>query len=425
MQPTSKPISKIGDILIQCGMVTPKELDEALVVAQKEHLRLGEALVKLGVLGEDQLVWALGVQFDLSHMDLTEELVDWERLNTLPVEQLHGLMVLPLTPEDGMQRVVIADPTVDGLKEFIEEMFPGRQVLVQLASAHDMDEMFEEVGRRRHRAIHPGTTGLWKAPPANALMRWIPRLESGRIERVVVVPSTRDDYTSSTFPWTAEGAERLSTSEMKSILDRLYDYFTCESPSSFVTSGLRSVTRQGETNAIRALALGGLTGHLLALEGITSTPPRKSRRRVTVLESKDPISLKSTLLSEAVTLMRNESSTPFLIVSLEAHLDFLAAGVFQAELCESDVRMGVCRHVITAARPNVLILELNSEEELRALPVEAASALVGRFFVLLRGIQRKEPAIESFDGLDHLPISPDPTTIRDQVQALLRPPGQE
>jgi len=417
-------MSKIGEILVQCGMITSSELEEALDLAQRERVRLGEALVKMGVLGEEQLVWALGIQFDLSQTELSEDLVDWDLLMRLPIEQLHGLMVLPLTPADGMNRVVIADPTVDGLKEFIEELYPGRQVLVQLASPHEMDDLFEQVGRRRHRVRHPGK-GPWTPPPANALMRWIPRLESARIERVVVFPTAREEYAATTFPWTGEGAEHLSAGEMKSILDRLFVYFSCDSPSSYVTCGLRSAARIDGGRGIRAIAVDGAGGHLMALEGISPSPPRKSRRRVTLLSGKDPIALKAALLAEATARSQTEGAAPALILSLESHIDFLADSVFQAELADATVRFTVSRSLIGAARPDVMLLEIDSEDELSRLPIEASMALAGRFFVIVRGFPRKTALPIPLEGIDRVEMPSEAQALREQIRALLRGPAAD
>ena len=48
------PNARIGDVLRQCGMVDERQLDEAQAYARREGIRIGEALVAMGVLDRDR-----------------------------------------------------------------------------------------------------------------------------------------------------------------------------------------------------------------------------------------------------------------------------------------------------------------------------------------------------------------------------------
>ena len=53
---------RLGEILVDWGMVTPAAVEEALRHAQKEGLRIGEALVALGLADEEDVTRALAAQ---------------------------------------------------------------------------------------------------------------------------------------------------------------------------------------------------------------------------------------------------------------------------------------------------------------------------------------------------------------------------
>jgi hypothetical protein len=52
---------------------------------------------------------------------------------------------------------------------------------------------------------------------------------------------------------------------------------------------------------------------------------------------------------------------------LEGRIDFLAEGLFQSEIPDPMLRINVTRHLLSAARPPVMILELETLEEIARL----------------------------------------------------------
>ena len=63
--------SRLGEVLLQLGLITPEQLDRALVVQRVSGKRLGEALVSLEALDVVRLMHALSVQRDMT-LELTQ-----------------------------------------------------------------------------------------------------------------------------------------------------------------------------------------------------------------------------------------------------------------------------------------------------------------------------------------------------------------
>ncbi len=368
MPQPSKSAGKIGEILAQCGMVTPMELEEALTLSRQEGLRLGEALVRLGVLGPEQLSWALGIQFDLTFVDLRKQEIDWDWLLTLPLERLQGMMLLPIEARGDTARVVIADPTVDGLKEVIEQVFSGQKVTVQLASGPEIDEAFEEAGRRRHRVGAVETAVPWPRLFGNPLLRWIPRLESGRIERVVVAPGRLGTSWARVIARGLERNEELSASELRELLEAVPDSFAAESAGPSVMFGLRTPGAGTEDRAIRSVLLRGAGGWLLVLAGIGRESPVPSKGTFEILVGEDPRVLKSAILEEFQALGEKcRGSAAPLVLSFEMDLDRVVPGVFQVEIREPGARVDAFRRAVSAARPEAAFVEVESAGDLGRL----------------------------------------------------------
>ncbi len=103
---------KVGDILIEAGLVTKEQVDKAL--AKQGHdkkKKIGRLLIDDGAITEDQLLMALAAKFRLPFVDLDTRLPTHEALACLPIDVVYALQVLPL--DDNGKRIVVAtsEPT--------------------------------------------------------------------------------------------------------------------------------------------------------------------------------------------------------------------------------------------------------------------------------------------------------------------------
>ncbi|MEI6832264.1 MAG: type II secretion system protein GspE, partial [Candidatus Omnitrophota bacterium] len=61
---------RLGELLISEGLITPSQLEKAISVQRQESGRLGEVLIKLEMIKEDQIVAALGKQLNVPFFTL-------------------------------------------------------------------------------------------------------------------------------------------------------------------------------------------------------------------------------------------------------------------------------------------------------------------------------------------------------------------
>lgn len=114
----------LGDILIEQGVITPLELDEAL---QRQRLTgdyLGRVLLRMELCEEQDVLEALGVQQGMERVDLTRLKIDDEVLRKIPPDVAKFYSVVPIRErEDGTLVVALADPlnisTLDDLQQII------------------------------------------------------------------------------------------------------------------------------------------------------------------------------------------------------------------------------------------------------------------------------------------------------------------
>jgi adsorption protein B len=101
---------KLGDLLLERRHLTVQQLDEALATQTLRGRRLGEVLVELGVVTEDEVVSALGVQLHLPVRDLAAAPASAAAMALVPCELALEYSVLPLDLQSGGLSMATADP---------------------------------------------------------------------------------------------------------------------------------------------------------------------------------------------------------------------------------------------------------------------------------------------------------------------------
>jgi type IV pilus assembly protein PilB len=87
---------RLGDILIQQGVIDEEKLTAALSDQRAFGGKLGRTLVDLGYVSEEQLVHALATQLGLQAVDLSKVDVPPEALSVLPVDVCERYGVFPV-----------------------------------------------------------------------------------------------------------------------------------------------------------------------------------------------------------------------------------------------------------------------------------------------------------------------------------------
>ena len=102
---------RLGEILREKFHLSELKLEEALAYQQEKGGRLGEVLLHLRMLREEQVLEALAQQFDMTwipHLDTTH--VDHEVIKKVPIAFCRRYRVLPMRDENGTILTAASDP---------------------------------------------------------------------------------------------------------------------------------------------------------------------------------------------------------------------------------------------------------------------------------------------------------------------------
>src|SRR5881296_723179 len=105
----SKP-SRLGDLLVAGGVITPQQLREALAYQRIKGGRLGICLIKLGYLTEDILHSVLTRQFGVALVDLASCEVEADVVKLLPRDCDVRYQVMPVKRTGNVLYVALSDP---------------------------------------------------------------------------------------------------------------------------------------------------------------------------------------------------------------------------------------------------------------------------------------------------------------------------
>ena len=147
---------RLGQILIEDGLLTREQLGQALAEQKQSRTRLGYALVKLGFVPELEVTKVLARQYRMPAVDLSRFEVDGRILRLIPSDLALKSVVLPLKREGRTLTVAMADPTDLGLLEDLKfitryDLFPviaGEYTLRTLIEKHygsANDQQFQDI----------------------------------------------------------------------------------------------------------------------------------------------------------------------------------------------------------------------------------------------------------------------------------------
>lgn len=158
---------RIGEILLEKGLITTRQLESALKMQLKTGLRFGEILTSTGKVTEEQIVQCLAEQYDYA-------VADPESVN--PSEKALGLidrgfalsrLVLPVAIEDGVLGCLISDPVDIGVTDTLAQslhlrlsfaLAPPTRLLAAIEKAYGIERpavAVAEVEPPRAQAVAP------------------------------------------------------------------------------------------------------------------------------------------------------------------------------------------------------------------------------------------------------------------------------
>jgi len=102
---------RLGELLVANGLITPKQLEQALQEQKISGNKLGSSLVKLGFISEKNLVSFLSRHYGVPAIDLNEVQIDPEAIKMIPSDVIFKYQAIPIKRVGSTLRVAMSDPS--------------------------------------------------------------------------------------------------------------------------------------------------------------------------------------------------------------------------------------------------------------------------------------------------------------------------
>lgn len=104
------PRKRIGDLLVEAGLLSQEQLMTALKEQRETNMRLGEFLIERKYITEQQLIEVLEFQLGIPHIQLYRQKIDSKVINMIPQRLAEQHQVMPIRTEGNKLTVAMADP---------------------------------------------------------------------------------------------------------------------------------------------------------------------------------------------------------------------------------------------------------------------------------------------------------------------------
>ena len=130
---------KIGEILLNQGLITSQQLEEALK-AQREgnNKKLGEILVDMGALSKEELYEVLQYVYETEYVDLSNYVIDPEVISLIPEKIALQFTLIPISKNNNELVIAMANPFDVYAIDFVKDYTKIKKIKCMLAPEEDI-----------------------------------------------------------------------------------------------------------------------------------------------------------------------------------------------------------------------------------------------------------------------------------------------
>lgn len=143
-QEVKKHPQKLGEMLIYYKIITPEQLEEGLKIQKNKGKRIGEILIYLGRVTQDEINWILGKQLNLPYVQVNADNIDIQLSKNISEDILKKFKVIPIMELNDELVVAMADPTDEEAIEMIKGITKKKLKFV-LASFENIEETIHRI----------------------------------------------------------------------------------------------------------------------------------------------------------------------------------------------------------------------------------------------------------------------------------------
>lgn len=142
---------RLGEILIEEGVLTPEQVIAALQEQRRTGELLGEALIRLGYASEEDIVSTLISQFGLPYLPVGRYSIEKELADLFPEKLLRQYQFIPVERMGNVLAVVAGNPLTPEILGELEQM-TGYKILVYIGKPSEVKVVIGDKFARKEAA---------------------------------------------------------------------------------------------------------------------------------------------------------------------------------------------------------------------------------------------------------------------------------
>ncbi|GBG54887.1 type II secretion system protein E [Sporomusaceae bacterium FL31] len=145
---------RLGDLLIEAGLLSQEQLEKALSVQKKTNERLGKVLLNLGYVTEQSMIEVLEFQLGVPHVQLADMKVSREIASAIPQTLAERYQIIPIKKEGKKLVLAMVDPTnfyaIDDVRmvcscDVSPVIASEREILQAISESYGVQELVDKV----------------------------------------------------------------------------------------------------------------------------------------------------------------------------------------------------------------------------------------------------------------------------------------
>lgn len=180
---------KLGELLVKKGLISKEQLDTAIEYQKSLGGKIGNIIVKLGYMSDEKLTKIIARTYNMDVTDLGKMILPINLFRTVPRDIIEKHNVIPVHVSEKVLTVAIADPTdYDALDELqfvtgkkIETTLATRDAIKRAIAEFQDDREREE--RRSKGALKPVSQSKLRPASKGSLQALDSAGESGLVEK--------------------------------------------------------------------------------------------------------------------------------------------------------------------------------------------------------------------------------------------------
>ena len=176
---------RLGEILVELGIVSDAEVGSALEEQRASGRRLGDVLLDQGLVTSRQLLQGLATQFDQEFVDLDDHVIDLELIQQVPQQLARRHRAVPVWRSDDRVVVAMANPAdvlaLDDIRNAL-----GRQVHPVMAEARQIFAILDRLGLSDTRVQEAIQAAVGASRPEESIVERAQPLATGADQSPII-----------------------------------------------------------------------------------------------------------------------------------------------------------------------------------------------------------------------------------------------